>query len=271
MIFGLAGSAQVEAARIAAAQGRLQRRLEDDPSVTTMQPGGVTTIPPPAFVNGPGGERLTPELLKARREVAQQQMAAGMDFSPVQHWSQGLARVAQALVGNLENSRLDKLDARNAAENQTVAQLLINNPTMATAAAASTNPYVSADTRKLGLSQVERLTPKPQQPSDLQQRVEYLDGFQPGLGGQYAQNYAANGGGAPQFVTTPQGTFMIPRGAGPAPAAPAPAPIPDAAVSFLRTNPASAAQFDAKYGAGSSARYLQGGAAPQASAPFPTR
>lgn len=99
---------------------------------------------------------------------------------------------------------------------------------------------------------------------------QYLNTSRPGLGDTYATNYAANGGGAPQFVTTPQGTFMVPRSPMSATSSAPPAGIPNGAVSFLRSNPASAAQFDEKYGAGASAQYLQGGAAPQAPAPFVT-
>lgn len=68
--------------------------------------------------------------------------------------------------------------------------------------------------RQIKMAQLAKLLAPPQaNPSDLEERVRYLDSFRPGLGGTYAENYAANGGGAPQIVTTPKGTFAIPRAA----------------------------------------------------------
>lgn len=51
----------------------------------------------------------TAELLEAqrRRNLASAQMAAGMDMSPIRHWSQGAARLAQAIIGRQEASQAD--------------------------------------------------------------------------------------------------------------------------------------------------------------------
>jgi hypothetical protein len=139
MLFGLQAGAQIEAAKIAGAHARLQRRMEDDPAVTTMQPGGVTKLPATPFVFGQGGQRLTPDMIAQRSRMAQGMIASGMDTSPVGSWTQGAARVAQALVGNIQQGRLDKATARNAADSQAAASSLGKGVNIA---AILANPYV---------------------------------------------------------------------------------------------------------------------------------
>ena len=46
----------------------------------------------------------TLEDIQTRRRLAMELMRSGTDASPVQHWTQGLARVSQALVGGYQNS-----------------------------------------------------------------------------------------------------------------------------------------------------------------------
>ena len=41
------------------------------------------------------------EDIQTRRKLAEEMLRHGMDASPVQHWTQGLARVAQALSGRM--------------------------------------------------------------------------------------------------------------------------------------------------------------------------
>lgn len=62
---------------------------------------------PEPFVWGAGGTR---ESVAARRKVAQALMAKGADYSPIGHWTQGLARVADAMVGAWQNKELDDLE-----------------------------------------------------------------------------------------------------------------------------------------------------------------
>jgi hypothetical protein len=62
------------------------------------------------FVWGDGGQKKTPEQLARERKLAQAMIAAGVDTSPVGHWTQGAARLANALVGNLREARADKAE-----------------------------------------------------------------------------------------------------------------------------------------------------------------
>lgn len=52
-----------------------------------------------AFVWGEGGKATTPDELAQRRKLAQALMERGNDYSPVQSWTQGAARVANSIFG----------------------------------------------------------------------------------------------------------------------------------------------------------------------------
>jgi hypothetical protein len=54
---------------------------------------------------------LTPEAIERRRRLAEALMTQGMDYSPVQSWTQGAARLASALAGSSQMARADKADA----------------------------------------------------------------------------------------------------------------------------------------------------------------
>lgn len=70
------------------------------------------------FMWGRGGAALTPEQVAREREIAQALMRGAADTSPVGHWTQGAARMAQALVGNLRDSRAASAEAAGQAEVQ---------------------------------------------------------------------------------------------------------------------------------------------------------
>ncbi|MBI0475730.1 hypothetical protein D9601_10240 [Sphingomonas sp. MA1305] len=163
MLFGLQSAFQPEAAKLADAHARLQTRMENDPDVPTMQPGGVTQLPPPAFVYGEGGRRLTPDMIAQRSRMAQGMIAQGMDTSPVGSWTQGLARVAQSLVGAMQQRRLDKASEANAADSNAVAKALAsgsgNDPAGydSTLLGAALNPYIDPNVRSYAMGERERL------------------------------------------------------------------------------------------------------------------
>ena len=70
------------------------------------------------FTWGAGGQKLTPGELARRREIEDALLAKGPDFSPVGHWTQGLARVADAAAGAFRRNRLGKAEGENAEVNK---------------------------------------------------------------------------------------------------------------------------------------------------------
>lgn len=54
------------------------------------------------FIWGAGGAKLSPEDIAMRREEAGELAKSAVDFSPVGHWSQGLGRVANALMAGMD-------------------------------------------------------------------------------------------------------------------------------------------------------------------------
>lgn len=53
-------------------------------------------------------QAMTPEGISRQRQIAQALLQQGMDTSPVQHWSQGAARIAQALLGGYKNQQAEQ-------------------------------------------------------------------------------------------------------------------------------------------------------------------
>ncbi|MGN7962188.1 hypothetical protein [Brucella sp. 22210] len=75
------------------------------------------------FVWGANGGRMTPEEIARQREIAASLL--GVDTSPVGHWTQGAARMANALVGRVRESRADAASQQNAADSKArIASLL---------------------------------------------------------------------------------------------------------------------------------------------------
>lgn len=109
------------------------------------------------FIWGDGGQQLTPEQVAERRKRAEAMMMEGADYSPVQHWTQGLSRVASALVGGLNAKRADEAEA---AGMERARQAIYGNPELSgliqpVPQASSTTPSAStggnADAIRQGL------------------------------------------------------------------------------------------------------------------------
>jgi len=72
--------------------------------------------PQQIFFWGSGGRQLTPDQVTRERELADALLEQGIDYSPIGHWTQGLARVANAGVGAFRNWRADEAE-RSGLEN----------------------------------------------------------------------------------------------------------------------------------------------------------
>ena len=165
------------------------------------------TAPASPFVFGAGGARLTPEQMTIRQRQIAQSRAAGMDFSPVGHWTQGLARLANAWVARDDQARLDRdIAANNDARAQIIAALSGGKPEASMVAAALSDP----DPAVAGLAEKvwERQNPKTPQLTDFQQML-VAGGIQPGTPEWAAKNLARATTMADPFVTAqlPGGRF----------------------------------------------------------------
>jgi hypothetical protein len=98
-----------------------------------------------AFTWGDAGAQMTPEAIAAQRKIAQAMIARGSDYSPIQSWTQGAARVAEGLMGGLDARQADVAERRNAAaEKELLASLITGGGMPATAAAAPVAAPVAA-------------------------------------------------------------------------------------------------------------------------------
>lgn len=117
-----------------------------------------TTSPTQPFTWGEGGRRVTPEQLAYDREIAQGMLQS--DYSPVVHWTQGLGRLADGLLGGLKMRQVNKqADAQTAYSDQ-IAQSLLGEGGGKAAAAAMVDPYASKQVQTLAGKVWDRANPK---------------------------------------------------------------------------------------------------------------
>ena len=79
----------------------------------------------PSFILPPNG-KATPESIKRKRRMAESLMQSGMQTGPIGHWTQGMARIAQAVVGGMSSRRADEQDfaLQDADKKEKMARLL---------------------------------------------------------------------------------------------------------------------------------------------------
>ena len=76
------------------------------------------------FVWGDSGEKLTPEEVARRRKMLEA-LTGKTDTSPVGHWTQGLARVTDAIGDVLQDRRLDAAEQKNSETNSDLISRLL--------------------------------------------------------------------------------------------------------------------------------------------------
>jgi len=192
----------------------------DVPSLLPASAIGATP-----FVWGGGGRRLTPDQIARERQMGQSLTAAGTDYSPVQSWTQGLARVADAVAGGLDNRRADKAAEANAAEGQSVVQQLMSagdpKAEQNTVLSALVNPYIDEKTRSLLGAEYAKFN-KPDNLSDFDKQA-LAGGFVPGTPDWITLHKNHVQEMSDPVVTTPNGQMML-RSQALALATPQPAP-----------------------------------------------
>jgi hypothetical protein len=148
------------------------------PSAAFAQMGQQQTMSEP-FTWGAGGQRVSPEQLALQQQMAQQQMAAGTDYSPVGHWTQGLARASQGVLGGLAMRDARKDAAANAQQGDMIAQALMGGGGDDVVAAALMDPNTPKAVRDFAEMKYRTANRAPPQPGEFERALE-ASGVAPG-------------------------------------------------------------------------------------------
>ena len=143
---------------------------------------------PEPFMWGKGGVRMSPQEVAAKRAEAARMMETGMDFSPVGHWTQGLARAVQGGIGGHLDSKARKAQSENEAVDAEIREALIaGNIGDDALAAALLEPAASDGTRAFAQMEYQRRMPQPQELNATQQMLVDM-GLRPGSAEYQAAN-----------------------------------------------------------------------------------
>jgi hypothetical protein len=142
---------------------------------------------PAPFTWGAGGAQLSPEQLALRQKLAAQNQQT--DYSPILSPWQGLARVAQNVMGALDQRALDKQGAAQQAQSNGVLQALAGsdpatvNPGLVAAALQSSDNQVQA----FGKDVFDKAHPKQGEAGSIEKNYNFINGIDPTLGKSYLQ------------------------------------------------------------------------------------
>jgi hypothetical protein len=85
------------------------------PMLTQPQAQPAQPAAPAPFVWGEGGTKMTPADVQRRRQIAAELAKSAGDMSPIQHWTQGLGRIADGVMGVLEQRRANDAETEGKA------------------------------------------------------------------------------------------------------------------------------------------------------------
>tara|TARA_R100001143_G_C3357391_1_gene133300 strand:- start:101 stop:871 length:771 start_codon:yes stop_codon:yes gene_type:complete len=243
-----------------------------------VDPVAQALTPSEPFVWGHGGLKMSPQQAAAMRERGQQRMRG--DYSPVQHWTQGLARVAENVMGALEAKKAEKAQAASADADRALMEAMVSGGVDdSMIARALMDPNVGPGVKQFaGMEYQRRVPAKAPAPTEIE-KLMAARGIQPGSDAWNKTLDAAITGKVDPFTVlqTGTGTFMGPQslvqsalqgGGGQTSGVPA-LSVPPEAVADLKADPSPQArqEFDQIFGAGAAERALGG----SASAPNPFR
>lgn len=170
--------------------------------------GNPAPQPAQAFVYGAGGARMTPQQLAAKQAIATQ--LSRSDYSPVSSVWQGLGRVVDNVRGALDQKKIDKEQAAQNVDRQSILAALTggapgSQPGAVQAALGSSDPVLQS----LGTKAWEMANPKPINNDTANDFNFYSQQLGPEAGQKFLQNQLD------PIVTIPlpggQGTYVGPR------------------------------------------------------------
>jgi hypothetical protein len=126
-------------------------------------PTSVSLMPQGGFI-WRDGRRMSAEEVDFERRRNAAMMQAGSDFSPIQHWTQGLARVANGLIGGMNQRHLEKRLGEQADADRLVMADLMKNPASNRIAQILLDPNAPPEAREYAKMQFDVQNRKPAQP-----------------------------------------------------------------------------------------------------------
>ncbi|QDP53773.1 MAG: hypothetical protein GOVbin7759_60 [Prokaryotic dsDNA virus sp.] len=177
-----------------------------------VDPVAQALTPAEPFVWGHGGLKMTPQQAAMMRERGQQRMRG--DYSPVQHWTQGLARVADNVLGALEAKKADKALEEGAAADRALMEAMVSGGVDdSMIARALMDPNVGEGVRQFAGMEYQRRQPaKAPAPTDIE-KLMMARGIERGSDVWNKTLDAAITGKTDPFTVlqTGTGTFMGPQ------------------------------------------------------------